>query len=247
MEVDREYINYLLSYIGEAGNRIAFSSEETEAKIRLIEEMLKLNLDVRTDEAGNIYGIMYAKNEDKSNDTPLKVIGVGSHIDSVPSGGNYDGLVGITCGMAAVKSLQESNCELKENVAVMALACEESSVFGKSCLGSKYIANKLSLKELRDIQIVSDSFDDGKGNTYGEKLDECNKVINILPLDREIVYSVFLEVHIEQGPILAESDNKIGIVTAIAAPIRTKFTLVGNGGHDGTTPMEQRRDALVRI
>lgn len=87
-----DYISYLLSYIGEAGNRIAFSKQEIQAKIRLIAEMRKLGLDVCTDEAGNIYGIFYANDTEKNSDV-IKVIGIGSHIDSVPNGGNFDGLV----------------------------------------------------------------------------------------------------------------------------------------------------------
>ncbi len=85
MKENNEYISYLLSYIGEAGNRVAFSKEETQAKIRLIAEMKKLGLDVYTDEAGNIYGFIYANNEVSNNET-IKVIGIGSHIDSVPDG-----------------------------------------------------------------------------------------------------------------------------------------------------------------
>ena len=134
MNLNNEYLAYLLSHIGEAGNRICFSKEETQAKIRLIAQMRKLGLDVYTDEAGNIYGLHYANNQNINTNESLKVVGVGSHIDSVPDGGNFDGLVGIVSGMAAIKAIKELKIELKENVAVMALACEESSVFRKSLL-----------------------------------------------------------------------------------------------------------------
>lgn len=244
MKENNEYISYLLSYIGEAGNRVAFSKEETQAKIRLIAEMKKLGLDVYTDEAGNIYGFLYANNEGSNNET-IKVIGIGSHIDSVPDGGNFDGLVGIISGLSVIKTINENDVKIKENIAIIALECEESSVFGKSCLGSKFISNKISAEQLRAIPIVSEHFNDGSGLTYGDKLDECNKYLQLPILNKKIEFLYFLEPHIEQGPMLVDSNKKIGIVSSIAAPSRVKFTLIGKGGHDGTIPMTSRRDALV--
>lgn len=241
---NEEYISYLLDYIGEAGNRIAFSKEEIQAKIRLVSEMRKLELDVYTDNAGNIYGLYYADKQDKKNKN-LKITAIGSHIDSVPDGGNFDGLVGIISGMAAIKHIKDNNIELKESIAVIALECEESSVFGKSCLGSKFISGKISAEDLRATHIVSDSFNDGSGITYGEKLDECNKYLQLPLLNKNLDYSCFIEPHIEQGPMLIDENKKIGIVSSIAAPTRVKFTLIGKGGHDGTIPMPTRRDALV--
>lgn len=93
--------------------------------------------------------------------------------------------------------------------------------------------------------IVSDSFNDGSGTTYGEKLDECNKYLQLPLLNKNLDYSCFIEPHIEQGPMLIDENKKIGIVSSIAAPTRVKFTLIGKGGHDGTIPMPTRRDALV--
>lgn len=239
-----EYISYLLNYIGEAGNRIAFSKEETQAKIRLVAEMRKLGLDVYTDGAGNIFGICYANEENKKLSN-INVMAIGSHIDSVPDGGNFDGLVGIISGMAAIKEIKENNIEIKENIVVLALECEESSVFGKSCLGSKFIGGKISQEDLWKTSIVSDSFNYGNGTTYGEKLEECNKYLQLPILDKKIEYSCFIEPHIEQGPMLIDENKEIGIVSSIAAPSRVKFTLIGKGGHDGTIPMPTRRDALV--
>ncbi len=242
MSENDEYISYLLSYIGETGNRVAFSKEETQAKIRLVNEMKKLGLDVYTDEAGNIYGLLYANNEKNDSDS-MDVIGIGSHIDSVPGGGNFDGLVGILSGLAAIKTVKKE--EIKENIAIIAFECEESSVFGKSCLGSKFISKQISIEKLRAITIVSSDFDDGFGLTYGEKLDECNKYLQLPLLNKIINFKTFYEPHIEQGPMLVDSNKKIGVISSIAAPIRVKFTLTGKGGHDGTVPMTSRRDALV--
>lgn len=244
MDKINEYISYLLSHIGETGNRVTFSKEETQAKARLIAEMRELGLDVRTDEAGNIYGIFCANNE-AANGKTIKVIGIGSHIDSVPIGGNFDGLVGIISGMATIKMIKEKEIELKENIAIIAIECEESSVFGKSCLGSKFISKKISSSALRDISIVSEHFNDELGTTYGEKLDECNKYLQLPLLDKKIDFTMFIEPHIEQGPMLVDSGKKIGVVNSIAAPTRVKFILTGKGGHDGTIPMTKRRDALV--
>lgn len=244
MEKNCEYISYLLSNIGEVGNRVAFSKEETQAKVRLIVEMRKLGLDVYTDEANNIYGLYYTEPEMAQKDE-ISVVAIGSHIDSVPNGGNFDGLVGIVSGMATIKSIKESGIKIKENIAIIALECEESSVFGKSCLGSKFIGKKIDKDELRAIPIVSERFADGVGVTYGEKMDECNKYLQLPLLNKKIEFLTFLEPHIEQGPMLVDANKKIGIVSSVAAPSRVKFTLIGKGGHDGTIPMTNRRDALV--
>lgn len=147
--------------------------------------------------------------------------------------------------MAAIKSIKEGKCKIENNIAIIALECEESSVFGKSCLGSKFIGKKIEAEQLRNTPIVSERFNDGLGLTYGEKLDECNKYLQISLLDKKLEFISFYEPHIEQGPMLVESGKKIGIVSSIAAPSRVKFTLVGKGGHDGTIPMTSRRDALV--
>ena len=245
LKVNEQYIKYLISHIGETGNRVAFSSAETQAKIRLIAEMKKLNMDVYTDEAGNIIGFFYSSNDAQQNGVDIPTIGIGSHIDSVPEGGNYDGLVGIVSGMAVVKAIKDQGIKINENIAVIAFECEESSVFGKGCLGSKYMSGTMDIDTLRQSTIISSHFDSGLGITYGQKLDECNKYLQLPLLENKMRFKAFFEPHIEQGPALVDSGNKIGIVSSIAAPARTKFTLIGKGGHDGTIPMEKRRDALV--
>ena len=245
LRVNEQYIKYLMNHIGETGNRVAFSSAETQAKIRLVAEMKKLDMDVYTDEAGNIIGFFYGGNNTPENGANITTIGTGSHIDSVPKGGNYDGLVGIVSGMAVIKAIKDQGIKINENIAIIAFECEESSVFGKGCLGSKYMSGKIDRDSLRQITIISSHFDNGLGLTYGQKLDECNKYLQLPLLTNKILFKAFFEAHIEQGPALVDSGNKIGIVSSIAAPARTKFTLIGKGGHDGTIPMEKRRDALV--
>jgi len=238
-----QYIEHLMSYIGKAGNRIAFTPEETEAKRRLVSEMKELGLDIYTDEAGNIFGINYANGTKPPKGVPLKVFGMGSHIDSVPNGGNFDGLVGIVSGMAAIKSIKEKGIRLSENIVVIAFESEESTVFGKSCLGSKFVGGKITVEDLHQTAIMSDSFNDGFMR-YGEKFRNCNRILGLPLLDRPLVFSSFIEPHIEQGSVLADEGKKVGIVSAIAAPYRVKFKLTGMGGHDGTVPMFKRRDAL---
>jgi len=220
---------------GEKGiTRIAYSDEEqtcTHAFMR----MCKLeNLEIRMDACGNVI----ARREGKRGDLPPVVMG--SHLDTVYQGGKYDGVVGVTAALEIVRRLNEKEIITDHPIEIISFACEESSRFGVSTVGSKAMAGILNKEKYRYLT-------DRDGITM-------EKAFALCALDFDSVeeasrnqeeFKAFFEIHIEQGPVLINNQKKIGIVTGIAAPVRLIIKINGKASHSGTTPMNMRRDALL--
>lgn len=215
--------------------RLAFSDDDKSAREFLVNLMKNAGLKVRIDSVGNIF----AKYDDVL-DPNLPPISVGSHIDSVPMGGIYDGTLGAMAGLEAIMSIKESGIKLKRPLELIVFVCEESSRFKMATLGSKILSGKLSvnkLKELKDNEGISvfeamKSFD----------LEPENLQTSVL---KDGTYKSYIELHIEQGRVLEEKGFSVGIVTGIAAPIRFEINIKGRADHSGATPMNMRNDALV--
>lgn len=215
--------------------RLAFSNEDKNAREFLINLMKDVGLKVRTDTVGNIY----AKFDDVA-ESNLPAVSVGSHIDSVPKGGFYDGTLGVMAGLEVITAIKESGIKLKRPLELIVFVCEESSRFKMATLGSKIVSGKLSvqrLKELKDDSEIS-VFDAMKN--FG--LDPENLQNSLL---KDGTYKSYLELHIEQGRVLEEKGFNVGVVTGIAAPIRFELNIKGKADHSGATPMDMRNDALV--
>lgn len=214
--------------------RLAYSEVDEQAHDYLIDKMQSLGLVVRQDIAGNVFARLpgYAPH--------LPAVGTGSHIDTVPLGGNYDGVVGVLAGIYALS--QFSPQELKRNLEVLIFRSEESSRFGFSCIGSKILAGQVDVDSWQKNK-------DYSGLDVFQVLDQrgyngAQVSVNQAELD-DSYFSAFVELHIEQGKCLEAANKKIGVVTAIAAPIRFCVTVKGHADHSGATPMSQRQDALV--
>jgi allantoate deiminase len=167
------------------------------------------------------------------------VLLLGSHLDSVRDAGRYDGPLGVMVAIAAVQRLHDSGRRLPFGVEVLAFADEEGLRFGSTYLGSRAVAGRLGEDELRRT-------DDG-GVTMAEAIrkfggDPSRIAGDRWGGDRPLGY---VEVHIEQGPVLEELGLPVGVVSAIAGQSRYEITFTGEAGHAGTVPMDQRRDALV--
>lgn len=215
--------------------RLAFSEDDKNAREFLINLMKKAGLDVRVDTVGNIF----ARYSDVLEPN-LPPVSVGSHIDSVPRGGFYDGTLGVMAGLEAILSLKENKIKLKRPLELIVFVCEESSRFKMATIGSKIVSAKLGidrLKELKDDNGIS-IFDAMKN--FG--LDPINLQKSILAKN---TYKSYIELHIEQGRVLEEKGFSIGIVTGIAAPIRFELNIKGRADHSGATPMSMRNDALI--
>jgi len=217
---------------GEGINRLAFTDADWKGRQYIIDRMTDAGLTVERDDFGNVLGYKVGKNPD------LPVVMVGSHTDSVPNGGNYDGVVGVLSAIEAIRSMTDDGFEHDHTIAVVDFMCEESSRFGAATLGSKAMRGELTLQDLHrlvDKQGIS-LYDALKGRNLNPD------AIEHMEYKRPV--KSFTEIHIEQGKVLEHEAKTIGIVTGIAAPERFYVTIRGNADHSGATPMNLRHDAI---
>ena len=215
--------------------RLAFSKEDLEARKFLINLIEKNGFKLKIDNVGNIYAIY-----DDGCEADAKPVCVGSHIDSVPNGGFYDGTLGVMAGLEALSSIKEAGIKLKRPLWLINFCCEESSRFKTATIGSKIISGKLSqqrLHELKDEDGISLFEAMSAAGFKPQNLDEA--------ILKENSLHAYLELHIEQGPVLERSCISVGVVSGIAAPIRFEITIQGKADHSGATPMNMRSDALL--
>lgn len=215
--------------------RLAFSKEDLEARKFLINLIEKNGFKLKIDNVGNIFAIY-----DDGCEADAKPVCVGSHIDSVPNGGFFDGTLGVMAGLEALSSIKEASIKLKRPLWLINFCCEESSRFKTATIGSKIISGKLSqqrLHELKDEDGIS-LFE--AMSAAGFKPQNLNEAIL-----KENSLHAYLELHIEQGPVLERSAISVGVVSGIAAPIRFEITIHGKADHSGATPMNMRSDALL--
>ena len=217
---------------GEGINRLAFTDADWKGRQYIIDCMTDVGLSVEIDDFGNVIGYKIGKKPD------LPVVMVGSHTDSVPNGGNYDGVVGVLSAIEVIRSMIDDGYEHDHTIAVVSFMCEESGRFGNATLGSKAMRGELRLQVLHRLV-----------DKQGISLYEALKGRNLNPDGiEEMEYNrpvkSFTEIHIEQGKVLEQEQKMIGIVTGIAAPERFYVTIRGNADHSGATPMNLRHDAL---
>lgn len=217
---------------GEGINRLAFTDADWAGRQYIIDRMTDAGLSVEIDNFGNVIGYKIGKKPD------LPVVMVGSHTDSVPNGGNYDGVVGVLSAIEVIRSMTDDGYEHDHTIAVVSFMCEESGRFGNATLGSKAMRGELTLQDLHHLV-----------DKQGISLYEALKGRNLNPDGIETMaykrpVKSFTEIHIEQGKVLEHEQKTIGIVTGIAAPERFYVTIRGNADHSGATPMNLRHDAL---
>jgi len=226
-----------LSMIGAQDNggitRLAFSDADWEARNFIIQIMEQAGLRIRIDDFGNIIG----RREGMNPQAP--VVMLGSHIDSVPNGGNFDGIVGVLGAIEVMHCFEEEGMRAYHPIEVVVFMAEESSRFGVATLGSKAFCGKLTCNDL-------EKFVDKQGISLAAAMrqrDLSPERISHACYAGEI--KAFLELHIEQGKVLETMGTQIGIITGIAAPTRLRVVVTGQADHSGATPMNMRRDALT--
>ncbi|MEQ6390633.1 Zn-dependent hydrolase [Bacillaceae bacterium S4-13-58] len=236
----RERVQSTLNHINEIGStstgweRLAYSEEEERAKELIKELCIKEGMKVRYDSVGNLI----ARREGLQPDAPA--VAIGSHLDTVYSGGQYDGTVGVVTGLEVVRRFNEEQILTKNPIELIVFVAEESSRFGMATIGSKAMAGKLD-------QQLAYSLEDREGVSLASAMRKAGYQIENLPNAKRngSDLSCFLELHIEQGLELINKDKKIGIVSGIAAPTRLSIEVKGRASHSGTTSMQLRKDALV--
>jgi allantoate deiminase len=213
--------------------RLSFTPEERTAKDLVISYMREAGLDVREDAAGNLFG------RREGGDPEAAAVLVGSHVDSVINGGDYDGPLGVLGGIEVLQTMNEEGVETERPVEIVAFTDEEGARFSLGMIGSRALTGTLSPEDLRH--------EDRDGVSIEEAMREAG-------LDPERIgdaarspgsLAAYLELHIEQGRVLESEDLPVGVVTGIAGPVWLRLSFTGEAGHAGTTPMGARRDALA--
>ena len=226
IDVIKRWFDYLYS-IGadETGGvtRLGYTKNEDVMHGAIRNFAREMGLKYSSDDVGNTY----VYEEDYS-----EYYLIGSHLDSVISGGRYDGVVGVLAGLLILKWIKENNLNIP--LKVVAFRCEESSSFGIATVGSGLITKKLQIEKMKKVK-----------NTEGVSLYEALKFRGYNPECKKIEGILnYFELHIEQGRILEDEGLKIGIINSIAAATRYWLTIDGRQDHSGATPMGMRQDAL---
>jgi ureidoglycolate amidohydrolase len=214
--------------------RILFSDADRQGRDYVRAVCRNLALSVREDAVGN----MFARWE--GTDKSLPPIATGSHIDAIPNAGRYDGVVGVLGALEAFRALKAVGFTPRRSIELIIFTAEEPTRFGIGCLGSRLLAKALSIDQaerLKDRDGVS--LQEWRRRTGLDK-----EPLDSVPLARNS-YSAFIELHIEQGPILEKENIPIGVVEKIAAPSTLQLELTGVGGHAGAVLMPERHDALL--
>jgi len=239
MKIDKQWVINHIDQIacfgkGQRGiTRLTFTEADIKAQEYITSLMDQAGLVVSRDQMGNIIGRL------EGQDKALPAVITGSHLDTVPEGGKFDGVLGVVGGLAAIKRIQGMG-PLNHTVELIVFVGEESSRFGFATMGSKAMAGLADTHAWKKAK-------DQNGISFAQVMSQQNldiQQIGEATRSKEQI-KAFVELHIEQGQILEKSGNKIGIVTAIAAPTRFKITVEGIAAHSGSTPMEERHDALV--
>ncbi|ASF40665.1 Zn-dependent hydrolase [Halobacillus halophilus] len=231
-----DHINTLaeIGKIGETGVcRLAHSKEDRQAVDVVKGWMEEAGLETRIDCFGNLIGRLEGKDQDKP------ILMLGSHIDSQPYGGRFDGTAGALGGIEVVHTLKDQGIDPNRTIEVVCFSDEEGSRFNKGVFGVRGLIGQLEEGELKRK--------DKNGVTRLEALREfgVEPDVSQSPVYQPGDIEAFLELHIEQGPVL-EADNKpVGIVSAISGPIWLTVTLEGFAGHAGSVPMNLRQDAFL--
>jgi ureidoglycolate amidohydrolase len=215
-----------------AVTRIVFTPTDLEARAWLRARCLEASLAVRQDAIGNMFARW------AGTDEAAPPVATGSHIDAIPNAGKYDGVVGVLGGLEAIRGLQRSGFRPTRSIELILFTSEEPTRFGIGCLGSRLLSGTLTPEVARQLK-----------DTSGQTLEHVRRQAD-LHGDLESVrlssghYSAFVELHIEQGPLLERAHVSLGIVECIAAPASCQLVAEGVGGHAGGVLMLGRKDAL---
>jgi len=215
-------------------NRPGFSPQELTAKKLVATWMEAAGLIVTTDGAGNVFGRLEGNNPTK------KTIMSGSHVDTVPNGGHFDGTLGVLAALEVVEAWKKTGYQPERTFEVVIFSDEEGARFNSGLLGSEAVIGASQINE--KLQLT-----DQDGYSFSEVLQSVDLTVEgYLASERDMEeYELFVEVHIEQGKRLERNNIPCGIVTGIAGPCWVEFTFIGEAGHAGNTPMNDRKDALV--
>lgn len=214
--------------------RLAYTKEEDEVFTLVAKWCEYQGMKIRSDMAGNLI----ARLEGEEKDVPA--IAMGSHLDTVYTGGAFDGTVGVVAAVEVVTRIRESKAKLRHPLEVIVFRAEESSRFGMATIGSKAMAGKLDIETFRGL---TDRDGIGVHEAVRHKGIVIERMNEAKRTEKDL--AAFFEVHIEQGPELEAQRVSLAIATAVAAPVRLQVEIFGTYAHSGTTAMHRRQDAMA--
>jgi allantoate deiminase len=228
-------LNQLATYTSTSSGvtRLSFTKEERAAKDYLIKQAQAHELDTTEDAIGNLF-IRYP-----SENTEAKTLLIGSHIDSVVNGGEYDGTLGVVVGLELLRHASETDLTLPFHLEVVSFTDEEGTRFKTGMIGSRAFAGTFHEAELTTIDDQSISLEEARAAATNQSLDLTTVQADV---DQLLGY---LEVHIEQGKVLEQLDLPVGIVSGIVGLNWYDIEITGEAGHAGATPMDDRKDPVI--
>lgn len=235
LSINSDRLNHSIEDLAKIGQlsqggvcRLAFTPEDLAARNLVQRWMNEAGMSVKIDTAGNIIGTYSGK------DTQASALSTGSHLDTVPNGGRYDGAYGVLAGLEVVRVLHEAEIRLNHPIEVIVFTDEESTMIGAKAMVGKIVNDPTYYNHANgtDIQTCLESI----GGNW-DKIEQARRT------KKEI--AAFVELHVEQGPILESMSKQIGVVQGIVGQRRYVITVTGHSSHAGSTPMNMRQDALV--
>ena len=207
-------------------SRVAFREPDIEGRMWFLNKMKQAGLNTRIDGVGNVYGETPGEYE--------KRILVGSHLDTVPHGGMFDGALGVMAALECAQTLVEHNVTTRCGMEIVGFSNEEGATVGSGLLGSRYFVEGIGMKEKGILEQILAS----AGLSGIKESEGCKRF-------KSSAYECYIELHVEQGGVLDNQKYDVGIVQGIVGIHTYDFRFTGMSNHAGTTPMDQRRDALL--
>jgi hydantoinase/carbamoylase family amidase len=214
--------------------RLALSDEDKGVRDWYVSELKSLGCEVRIDEVGSIFGIYPGRNEGDP-------IAIGSHLDTQPTGGRYDGILGVLAGLEVLRTFKDNNYIPNYPVASVSWMNEEGARFPCSIMASSVWAENMSLEECYSFKSITDN----EPVTVKDELLRIGYLGKTPASYKGNPIAAHFELHIEQGPILEDNNKEIGIVEGVQAYVWYNVFVKGKAQHTGTTPLSARNDALL--
>jgi N-carbamoyl-L-amino-acid hydrolase len=236
MRIDKRRLEQSIEELGRIGQtprggltRLALSDEDKRGRDWMVGRMREAGLSITVDQMGNIFG-------QRAGDPGLPPVMMGSHVDSVPTGGRYDGQLGVLCALEVIRSLNDAKIRTRHPVTLAIFTNEEGARFQPAMIASGVMAGKIALEDAYNAR-------DKDGIRLVDELER----IGYLGAEPCVArpFRAYLELHIEQGPFLEEDGLSVGVVEGIVAIAWSRLTIHGVQDHAGPTPMRIRHDALV--
>ncbi|MDR2161133.1 MAG: Zn-dependent hydrolase [Desulfovibrio sp.] len=222
------------SAFGDAGHggitRLSLSAPALQARAEFARRAKELGLTLETDDLGNMYAT-------RSGSEKLPRIAMGSHMDSVVCGGNYDGILGVLTGLEVVETLAREKIPTRHPITAMVWTNEEGARFPPAMMCSGIVTGKFDKAAMMAVK-------DKEGVAFGEALEKSGYLGDLSKRLNPSDYAAYLELHIEQGPVLEDAGITLGVVEGVVGMCNYTIQTRGQSDHAGTTPMNKRQDAL---